>query len=253
MTDFTPQLREIAAALDLPGPVRARILLELGGDLDDMRDALVAGGMAPEDAHRRAIDVLVPEPVALAALAGQHRPFYQRLADGLADPVRHRLERAGLIAGVAGLLGFGLIVLSDFDLLADPAPATIPLLALGAALGGLALWKLFEVHVLRDHRPRRLRRGLGWLPVVATAALVLGLGGVAVDFYVVAGELEAGATDRALLLLTWLKRDAAMASLGLIVGSLALALWIWLSASIARAEQAEADVLLTPRTPGGAP
>lgn len=253
MTDFTHELREIAAALDLPGPVRARILLELGGDLDDMRDALVAGGMAPEEAHRRAAEALIPEPAALAALAGQHRPFYQRLADGLADPVRHRLERAGLIAGVAALLGIGLIVLSDFELLADPGPATLPLLALVAALGGLALWKLFEVHVLRDHRPRRLRRGLGWLPVVATAAIVLALGGVAVDLYVVAGHLQASAVDQVSVLFAWLKRDAAMASLGLIVGSLALALWIWLSAAIARVEQAEADVLLTPRTPGGAP
>ncbi len=253
MTDFTRELREIAAGLDLPGPVRARILLELGGDLDDMRDALIAGGMAPEAARRRAADVLVPEPAALAALAGQHRPFYQRLADGLADPVRHRLERAGLIGGVAALLALGLLVLGDFDLLVDPAPATIPLLALGAALGGLALWKLFEVHVRRDHRPRRLRRGLGWLPVVATAALVLALGGVAVDLYVVAGHLQASAVDQMSVLLAWLKRDAAMASLGLIVGSLAIALWIWLSAAIARVEQAEADVLLTPRTPGGAP
>lgn len=253
MTEFTPELREVAAGLDLPGPMRARILLELGGDLDDMRDALVVRGMAPEEAHRLAVEALIPEPAALAALTGQHRPLYQRLADGLADPVRHRLERVGLIAGVAALLGFGLLVLSDFDLLADPAPATIPLLALVAALGGLALWKLFEVHVLRDHRPRRLRRGLGWLPVVATATLVLALGGVAVDLYFVAGHLEAGATDRASLLLAWLKRDAATASLGLIVGSLAIALWIWLSASIARVEQAEADVLLTPRAPGGAP
>lgn len=252
MTHFAQDLREIAAALDLPGPVRARILLELGGDLDDMRDALVARGMAPEEAHRRAAEALIPEPAALAALVGQHRPFYQRLADGLADPVRHRLERAGLIAGVAALLGIGLVVLSDFDLLADPAPATIPLLALVAALGGLALWKLFEVHVLRDHRPRRLRRGLGWLPVVATAAIVLALGGVAVDLYVVAGDLQASAVDQVSVLLAWLKRDAAMASLGLIVGSLALALWTWLSAAIARFEQAEAEVLLTPRTPGGA-
>jgi len=252
VTDFTPELRGIAAALDLPGPVRARILLELGGDLDDMRDALVADGMAPEEARRRAADVLVPEPAALAALAGQHRPFYLRLADGLADPVRHRLERAGLIAAVAALLGFGRIVLSDFDLLGDPAPATIPLLALGAALGGLALWKLFEVHVLRDHRPRRLRRGLGWLPVVATGAIVLALGGMAVDLYVVAGHLQAGAADQTSVLLAWLKRDAAVASLGPIVGSLAIALWIWLSASSARVEQAEADVLLSFRTPGGA-
>ena len=252
MTDFTPELREIAAALDLPGPVRARILLELGGDLDDMRDAMVAGGMAPEEAHRRAVYALLPEPAALAALARQHRPFYQRLADGLADPVRHRLERAGLIAGVATLLTLGLVALGDFDLLIDPAPATLPLLALGAALGGLALWKLFEVHVRRDHRPRRLRRGLGWLPVVATAAIVLALGGVALDLYVVAGHLQADAADQISVLLAWLRRDAAMASLGLIVGSLAIALWIWLSASIARVEQAEADVLLTPRTPGGA-
>jgi hypothetical protein len=42
-----------------------------------------------------------------------------------------------------------------------------------------------------------------------------------------------------------------MAVLGLLVGAVAIALWVWLSVGIARVEQAEADVLLSLESNGG--
>lgn len=252
-SDFTPELRSVAERLDVPQPMRSRILLELGADLEDMRDRLVAQGLPAPEARRRAVAALVPADEPLGELTLHHRPPYLRLLGGLADPTRHRLERVGLLVGVLLLALPCVALLGDLALLVDPAPATPPLLGLGIALLGLVLWKTFQVHVRRDHRPRRLRRGLGWLPAIATAAVVIGLGGAAVDLYVVAGQVEAGAIDPTSLLLAWLRRDMAMASLGLVVGALAIAAWIWLSTAVARVEQAEADVLLTFRAPGGAP
>jgi hypothetical protein len=251
MSSFTEELRVVAAELDAPRPARARILLELGADLQAMRDALVARGVPAGEARRRALDTLLPAASSLAELARQHRPLYLRLLDCLSDTGRHRFERVVFVAAVLLVLVAGAIGLAGLHLMADPASATPLLLALGAGVVAVGLWKAFQLHVRRDHRLARLRHGLDLLPAAAVAAVVLSLGGVAVDFYGVAGTLEAAAVERAPILLAWLRRDAAMAVLGLLVGAVAIALWVWLSVGIARVEQAEADVLLSLESNGG--
>ncbi|MFW6088749.1 MAG: hypothetical protein ACODAB_03280, partial [Gemmatimonadota bacterium] len=162
----------------------------------------------------------------------------------VAHPARHRLER--MLFGAA-LLAFALAggaALGGLDPLSDPAALTPPLLGLGLTAGGLVLWKLFLLHVRKEHRTALLRRGLGWLPAIAVAATVGSLLGLAWDLHGTAGRLiEVGADDeRRAILLAWLRRDTSMASVGLVVGALALGCWLWLSAGVARVARGELEI-----------
>lgn len=244
MSTFAAELRALAERLDLPQTVRADIVRELDADLRGLADALEARGIPREEARRRAVETLLPTPEALARLVSHHRPLYRRLVDRFSDPIRHRLERA--LFGTA-LLAFALAggaALGGLDLFADPAAFTPLLLGLGLATGGLVLWKLFQLHVRKEHRTERLRRGLGWLPAIAVAATVGSLLGLTWDLYGTAGRLiEAGPeADPRAILLAWLRRDTAMASLGLVVGALALGCWLWLAAGVARVARAELEI-----------
>ena len=146
-------------------------------------------------------------------------------------------------AALAGLALAGGAALGGFNLLTDPATLTPPLLGLGLATAGLLVWKLFALHVRRDHRTARLRRGLGWLPAIAVAATVGSLFGLAWDLYGTAGRLvDASDPDRQAIVLAWLRRDTAMASVGLVVGALALGAWLWLTAGVARVARAELEI-----------
>ncbi len=252
MSGFSSELFDLAAVLDVPQPMRARIILELDADLRDLEQALLDSGVSSEEAHQRSATILIPNSEALAELVHCHRAIYLRLVDRFSDPVRHRFERIVFGLTVATLSGLGLFALTGLNLFSDPAPLSVPLLGIGLVVVGVGLWKLFQLYVRMEHRLLHLQGGLAWLPVAAVSAVVLSLGGITVDLYAVAGTM--GVTDEpTATLLSWLRRDMAAASLGLIIASLSLSLWLWLSAGIARVAQAEAESLLNfnPEISGG--
>lgn len=242
MSTFARELREMAERLELPPPTRARIVRELAADLEDLAAALQRRGVAPEDARREAMRTLVPSPDILVELNAFHRPLYTRLVDRFADPVRHRLERVLFAVALAGLAGLGAAVVAKLELYRAPTAGTWPLSGLGVAGLGITLWALFELHVRRLLPAERLRRGLRWLPAIAVAAAVGGLAAVVLDLYATAGVLAGTGVDRFAVLLAWLQREMALASLGLLVGALALGAWLWLAAGVARVEQAEMEM-----------
>ncbi|NIP77759.1 MAG: hypothetical protein GWM90_00560, partial [Gemmatimonadetes bacterium] len=74
MMSFDGALRGLAGELDLPEPVRSRVLLELRSDLEAMGAALLEEGLPPEEARRRTLEALFPSAAALAELRAFHRP-----------------------------------------------------------------------------------------------------------------------------------------------------------------------------------
>ena len=242
MSTFARELREMAERLELPPPTRARIVRELAADLEDLAAALQRRGVAPEDARREAMRTLVPSPEILLELHTVHRPLYARLVDRFADPVRHRLERLLFAVALAGLAGLGAAAVARLELYRAPTAGTWFLSGLGVAGLGIILWALFQLQVRRLLPAERLRRGLRWLPAIAVAAVVGGLAAVVLDLYTTAGILAEAGVDRSAVLLAWLQREMATASLGLLVGALALGAWLWLAVGVARVEQAEMEM-----------
>lgn len=243
MSVFEAELRGVAQSLDLPQPMRSRILLELRADLEDLAAALSAEGVPEAEARRRAVEALVPSPEALGELRRLHRPLYQRLVDRFSERGRHRLERL-LIAGFTGVLvwlGWGLARAGDlFD---DPSPWLVPVVALGMLALGVGGVRLFVLHVKQDHTHRGLGRGRTALPFLAVAVVVLGLAGSAVDLHGVAASLEANPAMQAAYLLRWLRQDMAMLSLSLLLGAVVGLLWLGSEVRAAVIEQAEMEAL----------
>ncbi|MFW6085418.1 MAG: hypothetical protein ACODAA_09405 [Gemmatimonadota bacterium] len=228
--------------------MRTRIVEELSADLHDMARELVARGVPVEEAERRALDRLLPTPDTVDRLSACHRTFYQRLADRFSDPARHRFERVLFGLSLLLLAVIGAAALGSADLLRDPTIATLPLLGLSLATLGIVLRKLFQLHVRKDHVMSRLRRGLAWLPALAIGSAVGTLLGLTTELYAVSGRMAelSDATampgDVRAILLPWLRRNAAMASIGLLAGGLSLGSWLWLTAGCARVAQAEQEL-----------
>ncbi|HKJ93209.1 MAG TPA: hypothetical protein VJ957_08575 [Longimicrobiales bacterium] len=243
MSGFEREIRELADHLDLPQPVRSRILLELAADLEDLAAALGARGVSEEEAHERAVASLMPSAEALAELRGLHRPLYQRLVDRFAERTRHRLERLLLTVVSAVVLGVGIGALWRVHLLAHASPFVWPLLAVAALAAVVGFGKLLQLYVVKDHAPGRLRRGMFLLPVLACAGAALGFIGLVLDFYATAGAIEADVARQGVLVLAWLRRDMAMFVLALLVTVLASLLWFVAALRVARVEQAEAESL----------
>jgi len=238
---FLPALRKVEGELRVPLPARVRILHELEYDLEELRDRLAAEGLTPEEAEARALEALVPDPIALRELGRLHTPLYGRLTRGMADHRLRLAERSALALTAAFVLLVETFALMRADLLADPSPFLWPVLGLGALLAAAIVWTGFELWVKGDHRVPDRR-----LDAVVTLSLVLpvvAVGGAFIDFCSLAATLEV-TPERALLLVpAWLVRDGALLAVAVLFGTAGAWTWFVLTRWLATVREAHREAL----------
>lgn len=240
MIAFDAELRALARRLDLPEPVRSRTLLELRADLEDMATALRSEGMDEDEARRRSLAMLLPSPAAIAEIRALHRPLRDRLVDRWSARGRHRLEHGLLAVTATVALGGGLLLLGGLDLLASPSPWLWPVLGIAALVAGVGAAEL--------HPPTRggSRSWSTVLPILGVAAIVVAVGGAIADAWSLAGRLAAAPDAAASGILVWLRRDAALLSVSLLVATAAGLVELRLAIRAARVTEAEAAALGLP-------
>lgn len=231
----------------LPIGRRLRILREVAADIEDLRAQLVAGGLTMQEAQRRAVECVEPDAETLDILSRLHRPAYDRLTGQIDPGLILKLERGLLVVSTAVLLLGLLMFLGSQRLIIDFSPSLIPVFVAGGIVVGTVFVAGFQAAVRGpEHlRPISLRRLL-WMSVVV---LSLGLGGFALDFFVLAGVLESEPHRAGQLLVPWLLQEATLLALSVafaLLGSLAwYVLWQWKAATeLARAQLLGTDLTL---------
>ncbi len=246
-------LAALAERLDLPQPARSRVLLEVAGDLADLEAAYRARGLEPGEARARALERLDLSEEAVRDLVRVHGSRLRRALDRLGETGRRRGERIALLA-LLGFLVLGTGALAPTPgLLADSGPGVW--LVAAAAIPGLLLaaTKAYAIWGRDAHDPRRLRRGLDVLLLLAGLSAAVGLVGWWLGLREVAVAAEAAPQAALGLGLAWLVSGSATVVVG-IQAAVALGLtWLALAGKISRVEREEADLLTLggPREPKG--
>jgi hypothetical protein len=238
---FVSTLRRVERALQTSIPERTRILSELEFDLEELQARLVAQGLEPEEARQRALESLVPDGRVLEQLDRLHQSAYRRLTSGLHGDQLRLLERALLVGMMAGVLGIQTVACLRLNLLSDPSPFLLPVLAMGVALFTLVLWKGFELWIKQDHaRPRRGMKG-----ILALSGLIVGTacGGTVLDFYSIAASLEATPELADPLLVEWVARDSALLAVAFLLALAGALAWLVLNQWLAWVSSAHRAVL----------
>lgn len=252
-----PALGHVAERVrELHHPARARILLELAGDVEALTSDLKERGISEEDAVRRATERVVPSGVALDALVRLHRPFYRRVSAPIADSRLRRWERGTLLLLTTLLLGGALLFLGANGLLASPSPFLWTVLVLSGGVLALALATSFRLFILKDHGPDTLDRGLG--PLLWLSGIVLfvaGVGAVA-DLWGLSAAMEVGSQDPMPLLTAWLIRESVLLTTALLTALAGGLVWFLLAretAAIRGGDQDIREALEPSPTPRAAP
>ncbi len=244
MNRFADILREADTRLDLPRPVRARIVLEMAADLDDLFAHFTAGGLPPEEAEEKARQAFALSDEALAELAAVHVPAWQRLVDQLSLQGRSRLEKAGLLLLLLFILASGGLSVLSLEIPRAAGPVGWFLVALtGAALvpalrAGVTLFLREE----RDLRPTRRR--VTALLLFSAADLLTGLYGWWLTIYGWVADFPVTSQGGIPLFTRVLARGSAVVVVALVCAILTALIWYLLQERLARLEQAEADLLL---------
>ena len=241
---FAPLLQEIGRGLRMPLPTQTRILRELEADLQDLTARLIADGIEPAEARRRAEEALVPDSHAVTALGHIHATWYRRFTRRFPADRVLRYERHALLLCTAALLLVQGALLVGTDLLAYASPFLWPVLALGSMNLVLVVWKAFELWVKRDHT--RMRRGLDAILGLAGASLLGGLCGVVLDLARLSGTLEASPELLGSILLFWLVRDAGLLTVSLLLALSGGLAWFVFRQWIVHVETAHQEVVGNP-------
>ena len=251
MSRFTGLLRSLSDRLDLPQPARSRILLEIAGDLEALFQSFVDKGLPEEEAERETLAQVDLSDEALEALGRVHGGWFRRVVYALAQRGGAGWERALLVLLVGGgvILSGGVLQAVPMSRVAGLWFLPVACAALGAVV--VAVWKAYVLFLVGDHRPLRLRRGLGLLLGLSVLEIFLafqGLGAAAVGTVraIVREPGQAGVVT-----MHWLQ-----SGLGLLIPSLSLALlgglaWFFLLTKIVSIEHQEATALLADGRPQG--
>ena len=238
MTRFADVLQETAQRLTLPQPTKARVLLELAGDMEGLYELKCADGLSDAEAHNEVVLFLRPSEDAIADLIAMHTGSFRKLLDGLSVTARTRAER-GFLFGLSTFVLSIIVVLSVTNgLLAQTTVLVWP--ALGLATAGICLgaWKGGILWLVQDHDPRRLRRGLSSMLLLAISSVLFAFSLPLFESRAIASSFSAepaGATRLA----EALAASAATIVVALMSALLCSLIWYALNRKVSRIELSE--------------
>ena len=169
MSRFAAELRAISERVSLPQPARARILTEMAGDLEDLYQAYLGRGLSEDEAARQALDHLDLSDETMRELARVHGGWFRRLSDSVAERAGTPWEKALLGVLVLGTIGLSGAVVQAVPMSRAAGPWLVPIMCVAFVTLVIGVWKSYVLFLRGDHRPRRLRKGLG--PLLGTTLL----------------------------------------------------------------------------------
>ncbi len=243
MSEFIPLLKSVAERIDLPQPAKSRILAEIASDLDGLYEHYLTEGASPEEAKRRAVEMLDLSDEALEQLVDVHQTLFRRWMDSLSLQAQARWERGLFSILVLVLLATGIPQMTGEEFFQNPSPFIWPVAALGLVTLLLGLWKSYQIYLRKDHRVGRVHQGLSTLLFFGLLATALGAFGFSIELYLALEKLIFNYDGLWLYLIQWLERGLPLLLLSFTI-TLATALtWFTLINKVQKIVTAELSFL----------
>ncbi len=244
MTDFAAALKRIDARLHLPQPARARVILELAGDLEELHGHYRSKGLSDDEARDAALADLDTSDEVLIALAEVHASGVRRAMDRLARQAEVPWARVLLLVVlVAAVVGTARAALNP-RFVADAGVFLWPL-GLGL-LGGLVTGATLLLRLQRFDAddPRQARALLDRLVVLIFAEVAIAVLGAWLELYWTAGRMVGATGEIAVQLFGWLARSSALVSTGILSALVLSVVWFFAGYRAAVMEDARAALLM---------
>lgn len=218
----------------------------MAADLEALYDWYRARGLSEEEAERQAEEKILASPEVLQHLVLVHTTGYQRWLSRAAGRLRWGMDLLLFALGVVPVVAVTTLVAITQIRTAGAGPLLWVILAIGAAIVGLGLGKMYQLFIRRERSLAKLHYGLFTLLFLGSLGPALGATGFIVRLEDLASELmRSGASQAALLRAAErVAVDATVLSVGLLLGIGAGLMWFVLANRIAVIEASESELLL---------
>ena len=244
MNRFADILREADRRLDLPQPVRNRIVLEMAADLADLFEHYCTSGLPEEEAEERARESFALGDESLNELVAIHASGFRRFLDQFGEQGRRTWERILFALLLLFVVGVGSSQMFMRDVLRDAGLAGWLVAGLTLAAFAFAIRAFYVLYLKQDGDLRRLGGRLPLILVLGGADILVGVYGGSLGVHAwLRGFHDANGLDLAPLIQT-LIRGSALMVLALLCAVLTALMWYFLQMRLARLEQNEVAALL---------
>lgn len=244
MSRFGATLGALSDRLSLPQPARARVLMEVAGDLEALYAELVERGLSSGEAVEVAVERVDLSDEALRGLVRVHGGWLRRWTDRVGERAARRWETvllAGLVLAGVGLSGS---VVGALPMARAAGVSLVPVSLVAAVALGLGIWKAHVLWIRRDHRLRGLYRGLGGMLGAVVLQPFLAFGAIWVTGWRTSRAVRLSPETAGAMTFDWLFGALALLVMGLGLALLGGLLWFLLVGRVASIERAEAAMVL---------
>lgn len=254
MTRFQNLLTEINAKLELPQPLKSRIIWEIADDIEETFKAYIKRGLSEEDAETKTKDKFTLSETAIIELTQIHLTPYRRWLDKFSRGAQSKWEKFLLIIIFTLILSSLAKVVYSTPFFVNASYFIYPILTALLFATILFIVKFYQLYIKKDHHIKKLRNGLDWILYSCGMILFLGVFGYFGELYVSSQSVNylgpffflsfLSNSTSLHLSVEWLVRNSSMMMTCL--GSLMITLlyWFMLINKAGKIEQAEASILL---------
>ncbi len=254
MKKFTNLLTEINNKLDLPQPLKSRVLLEVSGDIQEMYAAYIERGLSEEEAELKTKDKFSFTEDTIDDLIQIHSTPYRRWFNKLSQRAQSTWEQL-LLALIFALVLFSFAqVITSTPFFTSASKFVYPILLTLLFVTVLFVTKFYQLYLKKDHNVKKVRSGLDWMLYFCGASLFFGMTGYFGEMYLSSGSVQFLGPYFIISLLTdsntlhysveWMMRSSAMLMTCCTSVLITLLFWFILINKASKIEEAEASILL---------
>ena len=240
MNQFAPILKKINKKLDLPQPIKSRIILEIAADMEDAYSLYLEQGMTEREAMAKVKETFAFSDSALRELTEIHQTFFRRILGKFSEQAANQWERVVLFVVFLFVVAISAKTLITTPFFSQASKFIFPISGLFIGIMLIAKIKFYQLYIRKDHDVKKLRRWMGWIVILGVANLIISFGGGVFEFLAWPSLAE----DIFQKSLMQVIKFTTVGMVGSLVTILTAIIYFFLNGKIQKIEQAEASILL---------
>lgn len=174
MKRFVPLLRKINEQLNLPQPIKSRIILEMAADLDDLYETYRSKGLNEDEAVQKAEEKFDASAETLAELASVHTTGFRKFLDKISQRSLVTWERITLVIFILAITVNSSYTIFRTSFLQNSSKFVYPISVFFLVIIGIAISKFYQIYIKKDHSLNKLRTGINSIPNIGILNIFIG-------------------------------------------------------------------------------
>jgi hypothetical protein len=258
MNKFVPLLQKINEKLDLPQPIKSRIILEMVADLNDLYETYRSKGLSEEEAIQKTEEKFDVSEDTIKELAQVHTTGFRKYLDKLSQRSKVTWETIILSFMVLSIAVYSSQTIFKTTFVQNASIFVYPISIVFLGIVIISISKFYQLYIQKDHDQLKLRSGmnliidLGIINILTGGFgyifVILSSGGVGefyVPFLLIIFTVTSPESLQMLITITQtMIKISSLMMICILSTMLSALIWFGLMNKISKIEQAEAEILL---------